>query len=175
MSLKKTVKDSRCEINEIVLPNDTNNLGNMMGGRLLHLMDICAAISAQRHTNSNCVTAAVDSVDFQAPIHEGESVVIEAQVNRAFRTSMEVELNVWAENPQKHTRRKCNRAYFTFVAVDEETRPREVPAIYPESVEEKERYEQAARRREMRLVLSGRLNLNEAEHLRGDLLASLTS
>jgi acyl-CoA hydrolase len=169
---QKTVQASRCVLNEIVLPNDTNNLGNLMGGRLLYLMDICAAISSQRHTNRVCVTAAVDSVEFHSPIRQGEIVFIEGQVNRTFRTSMEIELNVWAENPIAQTRRKCNRAYYTFVAVDEENRPVPVPAVHPETEEERQRYVEAARRREMRLLLAGRLELKDSLHLKDDLLAS---
>ena len=173
MAELKTVKESRCVTSEIVLPNDTNNLGNMMGGRLLYLMDICAAISAQRHTNRICVTAAVDSVDFESPIKQGEIVVIEAQVNRTFRSSMEVELNVWAEDAIRQTRRKCNRAYYTFVAVGDNSRPVPVDPILPETVEEKERFETAAKRRELRLLIAGRLELANATKIRGDILASM--
>lgn len=158
---------------EIVLPNDTNSLGNMMGGRLLHLMDKCAAISAQRHANRVCVTASVDSVEFQGPIREAEVVVIKSQVNRAFNTSMEVELNVWAENPRAETRRKCNQAYYTFVALSDEGAPAPVPPIVPETDAERERYEAAAKRREVRLVLSGRMKLEEASSLKEDMLEAL--
>lgn len=170
----KTVQQSQCVTTEIVLPNDTNSLGNMMGGRLLHLMDKCAAISAQRHANQVCVTASVDSVEFHSPIREGEVVVIESQVNRAFHTSMEVELNVWAENPRAQTRRTCNRAYYTFVALSKEGQPTPVPPIVPETEQEQRRYEQAAKRREVRLVLSGRMQLEDATSLREDMLAALT-
>ena len=169
------VSASRAIINEIVLPNDTNSLGNMMGGRLLHLMDKCAAISAQRHAHRVCVTASVDNVEFQAPIHGGDVVVIESQVNRAFRTSMEVELNVWAENPREGTRRKCNRAFYTFVAIDADDRPVPVPPVVPETDEEQERYVAAAKRREVRLVLSGRLDLENADTLREDMRAALAT
>ena len=162
-------------MNEIVLPNDTNGLGNLMGGRLLHWMDICAAISAQRHANAVCVTAAVDSVDFDCPIRQGEVVILESQVNRTFRSSMEVEINVWAEDNRAQTRRKCNRAFFTFVSIGEDGRPRPVPPIHPETEEEQERFEQAARRREFRLLLSGRLKLENAAHLRADLLTTLNT
>ncbi|MEM1126945.1 MAG: acyl-CoA thioesterase [Bacteroidota bacterium] len=155
---------------EIVLPNDTNGLGNMMGGRLLYLMDKCAAISAQRHAHVVCVTASVDSVSFEAPILAGDVVVIESQVNRAFNTSMEVELNVWAENPRAQTRRKCNRAFYTFVAVGPDQRPQRVPAITPATEDEQTRYEAAARRREFRLVLAGRLPLSEATLIRDHLV-----
>lgn len=158
---------------EIVLPNDTNSLGNMMGGRLLHLMDKCAAISAQRHTNRVCVTAAVDNVEFQSAIREGEIVVVESRVNRAFRTSMEVELNVWAENPREETRRKCNRAFYTFVAIDEEGSTVPIPNIDPQTESEKQRYQAAAKRRDIRLVLAGRKDLEDASSLQEDMLTAL--
>ncbi|MDX1430792.1 MAG: acyl-CoA thioesterase [Rhodothermales bacterium] len=163
--ISKTVAASRTIMNEIVLPNDTNTLGNLMGGRLLHWMDICAAISAQRHTNRVCVTAAVDNVEFHSPIVLGEVVTLESQVNRVFRTSMEVEINVWAENPRTQERRKCNRAYYTFVSVDDELKAVAAPQIEPESREEQQAYDEAAGRREIRLVLAGRLDLKDAKHL----------
>jgi acyl-CoA hydrolase len=175
MASKKTVDDSRCITTEIVLPNDTNSLGNMMGGRLLHLMDKCAAISAQRHANRVCVTASVDSVEFRRPIRQSDVVVIESQVNRAFNTSLEVELNVWAENPRDETRRKCNRAYYTFVALSEDGQPMPVPPIHPETDDERRRYDAAAKRREVRLVLAGRLRLEDAASLKPDMLQALRS
>jgi len=158
---------------EIVLPNDTNGLGNMMGGRLMYLMDKCAAVSAQRHANRVCVTAAVDSVEFQSPIYQNEVIIIESWVNRAFRTSMEVELVVVAENPRAQTRRQCNRAFFTFVALGDDGLPVSVPPVHPENDEEHARHKLAARRREMRLVFSGRLKLEKAMHIKDDLLAAL--
>jgi acyl-CoA hydrolase len=169
----KPVSASRAVINEIVLPNDTNSLGNMMGGRLLHLMDKCAAISAQRHAHRVCVTASVDNVEFQAPIRGSEVVVIKSQVNRAFRTSMEVELNVWAENPREETKRKCNRAFYTFVAIDDDGSTVPVPAIEPQTPEERDRYAAAAKRREIRLVLAGRLDLEDASSLKEDMAAAI--
>ena len=169
----KPVADSRCKTTEIVLPNDTNGLGNMMGGRLLHLMDKCAAISAQRHAHRVCVTASVDNVEFQSAIEEGEVVIIEGHVNRAFRTSMEVELNVWAENPLQETRRKCNRAFYTFVALDEDGAPIPVPDIDPQTPQERERHEAAAKRRDIRLVLAGRKDLEDAASLKEDMLTAL--
>ncbi|NNE45233.1 MAG: acyl-CoA thioesterase [Rhodothermales bacterium] len=152
-------------MSEIVLPNDTNTLGNLMGGRLLHLMDICAAISAQRHTNRVCVTAAVDNVEFHSPIRLGEIVTLESQVNRAFRTSMEVEINVWAENPRTQEKRASNRAYYTFVAVDEDLHAVAAPPIVAETDEEREAFDEAARRRELRLILAGRLDMKDAKYL----------
>lgn len=158
---------------EIVLPNDTNSLGNMMGGRLLHLMDKCAAISAQRHANRVCVTASVDNVEFQSAIQEGEIVVVESRVNRAFHTSMEIELNVWAENPRLETQRKCNRAFYTFVAIDEDGSTVEIPSIEPQTDAEQERYSEAAKRRDIRLVLAGRKDLQDAAHFKEDMLTAL--
>ncbi len=161
----KTVARSRAVMNEIVLPNDTNTLGNLMGGRLLHWMDICAAISSQRHTNRVCVTAAVDNVEFHSPIRLGEVITLESQVNRVFRTSMEVEINVWAENPKTEERRKCNRAFYTFVCVDEDLKAVAAPPISPETDDERRAFEEAARRRELRLMLAGRLEIEDTEYL----------
>lgn len=168
----KSPSVSQCVMNELVLPNDTNTLGNLMGGRLLHLMDVCAAIAAQRHANRIVVTASVDNVDFQSAIRLGEVVILEAVVNRAFTTSMEAEINVWAENNTTGERRKCNRAYYTFVALDQTGRPTPVPPLEPETEEERNRFEGAAQRRELRLILSGRLALDDANHLR-DYVAAL--
>ncbi|MFB6271276.1 MAG: acyl-CoA thioesterase [Salinibacter sp.] len=173
MPSSKPVSVSRCQMTEIVLPNDTNGLGNMMGGRLLHLMDKCAAISAQRHANRVCVTASVDNVEFQSAIKEGEVVAIEGHVNRAFRTSMEVELNVWAENPLEETERKCNRAFYTYVALDEEGSTVPIPNVDPQTKREQERYEAAAKRRDIRLVLAGRKELGEASSLKEDMFTAL--
>lgn len=155
-----------CRMTELVLPNDTNTLGNLMGGRLLHLMDVCAAIAAQRHSNRTVVTASVDSVDFRGAVKLGEVVVIEATVNRAFTTSMEVGLKVWAEDTRRAERRFCNQAFYTFVAVDGDGQPIPVAPLEPETDAERERFEAAARRRELRLVLAGRLAIADAATLR---------
>ncbi len=154
---------------ELVLPNDTNTLGNLMGGRLLHLMDVCAAIAAQRHSNRTVVTASVDSVDFRGAIKLGEVVVLESQVNRAFTTSMEVGIEVWAEDNATGTRRHCNRAFYTFVAVDGSGRPIPVRELAPDTDDARERFEGAGRRRELRLVLAGRLAIEDAPELRDQL------
>ncbi len=150
----KTVAASRIRTNELVLPNDTNPLGNMMGGRLLHLMDICSAISAQRHCNRSVVTVSVDSVEFRHPIKLGEVVVIEGEVTRAFKSSMEVALQVWAENLRAGTRKLCTTSYYTFVAVDSDGKPIPVPPVIPETEFEKRRYEEAEKRRADRLSTS---------------------
>lgn len=172
---RKTAAASKTLMTEIVLPNDTNGLGNLMGGRLLHWMDVCAAISAQRHANRVCVTASVDNVEFNCPIRSGEVVILESRVNRAFRTSMEVQINVWAENPRTQQKRKCNRAFYTFVAIGEDGKPVPVPPIEPETEGERRCHENAAKRREFRLLVSGRIRLDDAPHLREDLLTALHS
>lgn len=151
---KKTISASRARMNELVMPNDTNPLGNLMGGRLLQWMDVCSAISAQRHCNRNVVTVAVDSVEFKSAIKLGEVVVIEGEVTRTFYSSMEVAMQVWAENLRTGECRLCTTSFYTFVAVDADGRPVPVPEIIPETDFEKERYEQAAERREIRLKIS---------------------
>jgi len=150
---RKTVNASRVRMVELVMPNDTNPLGNLMGGRLLHWMDMCSAIAAQRHCNRSVVTVSVDSVQFRESIKLGEVVVIEGEVTRAFRTSMEVAMEVYAENLRTGSRRLCTTSYYTFVAVDSDGKPIPVPPILPETDAEKDRYEGAERRRAMRLSM----------------------
>jgi len=162
----KSAKESFVVMNELVLPNDTNMLNSLMGGRLLHWMDIAAAISAQKHSNRIVVTASVDNVSFKQPIKLGDVVTIQAKVTRAFRTSMEVRLEVWAENVPSGTKIKSNEAYYTFVAVDQSGRTIPVPELLPETDEEKKLYDEALRRRQLRLILSGKMNLNEAAELK---------
>lgn len=148
----KFVKDSQIEMTELVLPNDTNQLGNLLGGRLMHWMDIAAAIAAQRHTNRVCVTAAVDQMAFHHPIRLGEIVNLKASVNRAFNTSLEVGVKVIAENQLTGESKVANSAYFTFVAVDEHKKRVKVCGIKPQSKDEKRRYNEAAIRRKHRLA-----------------------
>ena len=167
----KTVSDSHTIMNELVLPNDTNSLGNLMGGRLLHWMDICAAISAQRHSGGVCVTASVDNVEFHSPIHQSEIVTLQSQLNRSFRTSMEVEINVNAENPRTGEKRKSNRAFFTFVAIGSDGKPVPVPALLPQTDLEIERYEQALRRREFQLFMAGRLTPEQVSNFQEYLIS----
>lgn len=134
---------------EIVLPNDTNTFGNLMGGRLMYWMDIAAALSASKHCGSAAVTASVDNISFMNPIKLGNAVHIEAKVTRAFNTSMEVYLKVWGEDIIQQFRYKSNEAYYTFVAIDPNGKPRSVPSTKPETREEKELYEGALRRRQV--------------------------
>jgi acyl-CoA hydrolase len=173
-SATKTPADSRCLMTELVLPNDTNPLGNLMGGRLLHLMDVAGGIAAMRHAGRVVVTASVDHVEFAAPIRLGEVVILEAVVNRAFTSSMEVEIEVHAENTATGKRRRSNRAYYTFVAVDQNGSTIPVPQLEPQTEEENERYAGAGRRRELRLVLSGRIGLEDAGALHEHLTAAIT-
>ncbi len=153
-------------MNEIVLPNDTNTLGNLMGGRLLHWMDICAAIAGQKHSNQIVVTASVDSVSFSESIKLGDVVTLQAYVTRAFRTSMEVFIEVFAENIPRGEKIKCNEAYYTFVALDSRHKPTPVPEITPVDENEKLKWEGALRRRQVRLVLAGRMKPDEATELK---------
>ena len=162
----KSPKESEVIMTEMVLPNDTNTLNNLMGGRLLHWMDICAAISAQRHSNRIVVTASVDNVSFTEPIRLGNIVTMKAKVTRSFNSSMEVFLEVWAEDIPAGRRVSTNRAFYTFVAVDQNGRPIEVPPLDAESDEEKELFISALRRRQLRLVLAGRMNPSEATELK---------
>jgi acyl-CoA hydrolase len=150
-SRKYFVKHSQVEMTQLVLPNDTNQLGNLLGGRLMEWMDIAAAISAQRHSNRVCVTAAVDGLVFHHPIRLGEVVTLRASVNRAFGTSMEVGVKVISENQLTNDRKVANTAYLTFVAVDDENLPVKIPAIIPQSTDEKRRFKQAQIRRNSRL------------------------
>ncbi|MDQ3020208.1 MAG: acyl-CoA thioesterase [Bacteroidota bacterium] len=148
----KTVKDSQVEMIELVLPNDTNVHGNLLGGRLMHWIDIAAALAASRHCNNVAVTAAVDNLNFHHAIHLGNIVRLKASVNRAFNTSMEVGVKVEVEDIKTGVISHSNSAYLTFVNIDNVTKkPEKVPVIIPETDEEKRRFEHALKRREQRL------------------------
>jgi acyl-CoA hydrolase len=162
----KTPKESHTIMNELVLPNDTNTLNNLMGGRLLHWMDIAAAISAQKHCNRIVVTASVDNVSFKHSIKLGDVITIEAKVSRAFTTSVEVRLDVWAQNIPSGTSVKSNEAYYTFVALDKEGNKINVPELLPETAEEIILYDGALRRRQLRLILGGKMHPDEATELK---------
>ncbi|MEL6134122.1 MAG: acyl-CoA thioesterase [Bacteroidota bacterium] len=150
---------------ELVLPNDTNNLNNLMGGKLLHWMDVVAAISAQRATNRTVVTAAVDFVEFRASIPLGSIVMLEARVTRCFTSSLEIRIDVTCESLSTGERKQSNTAYYTFVAVDQSGRPIPVTPVIPETELEKEWYEEAGQRRELRLLLAGRIKPEDATSL----------
>ena len=144
----RPVRDSQSQMAEVVLPNDTNPLGNLLGGRLMHMIDIAGALAAHRHSRSHVVTASMDHIDFLAPVHIGDLLILKSSVNRAFHTSMEVGVKCWVENYIAGTTRHVASAYLTFVAVDQHGRHHQVPPVIPESEEEKRRYEDAGRRRE---------------------------
>jgi acyl-CoA hydrolase len=153
-------------MNELVLPNDTNVFGNLMGGRLMYWMDIAAGMAAGKHCNAPCMTASVDNLSFKNPIKLGNIVHIEAQVTRAFNTSMEIHLKVWGEDSLHQYKYESNEAYFTFVALDPNRKPRPVPPVLPETEEEKRLYEGALRRRQIRLILGGKMKPEEAGELK---------
>lgn len=150
----KTVAESAAEMVEVVLPNDANPLGNLLGGRVMHLIDIAGAISAQRHSRSQVVTVAVDNLDFLYPIRVGEHVALRAHITRAFRTSMEVEVRVYREDYLTGERRQTSSAFVTYVALDTSGKPQEIPPLLPRSREEKRQYRDALVRRRLRLVLA---------------------
>jgi len=163
----KKVSDSRSIMTEMIMPNDTNPLGNLMGGNLLRWMDIIAGICAGKHCEAHVVTASVDHVSFQKPIKSGDVITIEAAVTRAFNTSVEIYVEVFAANVKGHDTRRSNHAYFTFVALNDDTlKPRKVPAVLPLTRDEQQLFDGASRRREMRLVLSGRLKLENATEIK---------
>lgn len=166
MKKSKRVIDSLVTMTELVLPNDTNTLQNLMGGRMMHWMDIVAAISAQRHSNRIVVTASVDNVSFSHPIRLGNVVTLKAKVTRAFNSSMEVYIEVTAEDIPAQNTLKSNTAFYTFVAVDQLGNPIDVPEAIPETEEEKNLFDSALRRRQLRLVLAGRLKPEDATELK---------
>jgi len=162
----KTPSESRTTQTEIVMPNDTNTLNNLMGGRLLHWMDIVAAVSAQRHSGRNCVTASVNNVSFGHPIPIASIVTLESNISRSFSSSMEVIIDVWTEDMQTGKKTKCNEAIYTFVAVDNMNKPTAVPEITPETEFEKSRFDGALRRRQLSLILAGKMKAEDATELK---------
>lgn len=164
---KNTAASSLSIMTEIVLPNDTNNLNNLFGGQLLSWMDRCAAISAHRHCRETVVTATVNHVSFKEAIPQGSIVTLEAKVSRAFRSSMEIFIDVFTEDKQGNGEKtKCNEAIYTFVAVDNDGSPLGVPELIPETKIEKERFAGALRRRQLALILSGKMIPDEATELK---------
>lgn len=165
MPVKKPT-DSITIMTELVLPNDTNVFGNLMGGRLMYWMDIAAALTAQKHCNSAVVTASVDNISFENPIILGNVVHIQAKISRAFTTSMEIHLKVWGEDLKKQYKYKSNEAYYTFVALDANNKPIPVPELVTETEEEKKLFEGALRRRQLRLILGGKMHPDDAAELK---------
>jgi len=166
MMQPKTPKDSLTIMTDIVLPGETNPLNNLFGGELLARMDRAASITARRHSRRICVTASVNNVAFNKSIPLGSVVTIEAKVSRTFRTSMEIFLDVWIEDRVSGTRQKANEAIYTFVAVNETGTPIEIAGIIPETEEEKSRYDAALRRKQLSLVLAGKMKPADATELK---------
>ncbi|WP_109830202.1 acyl-CoA thioesterase [Reichenbachiella versicolor] len=164
--INKTPKESEVVKTELVLPNDTNSLDNLFGGRLLEWMDVSAAIAAQRHSNCVVVTASVDNVSFVEPIKQGDVVTLKARVTRAFNSSMEVYIEVTAENPRTKQHIGSNSAFYTLVAMDNEGHKVIVPEIKPETKEERKFFKTALQRRELRLVMAGKMRLKESLSLK---------
>lgn len=162
----KKPSESASTMSQLVLPNDTNTLGNLMGGQLMHWMDIAAAMACMRHCNCPVVTASADNISFENPVKLGNLVTVEARVTRAFNTSMEVYLKVTGEDIPTQFKYQSNEAYMTFVALDPNGKPRKIPELVPETEEEKRRYDGALRRRQLRLILSGRMKPDEATELK---------
>ena len=161
----KTPKQSKTVMTDMVLPSETNPLNNLFGGELLARMDRCASIAARRHSRRIVVTASVNHVAFNKAVPLGSVVTVEAKVSRAFNTSMEVYLDVWIEDRESGQRSKANEAIYTFVAVDERGEPVKVPEITPETDLEKERFAGALRRKQLSLVLAGKMKPKEATEL----------
>jgi len=162
----KTSKDSLTILTDIVLPGETNPLGNLFGGELLAKMDRACSIAARRHSRRIVVTASVNHVAFNKAVPVGSVVTIEAKVSRAFKSSMEVYVDVWIEDRESQERSKVNEGIYTFVAVDTTGKPVVIPQILAETVLEKERYESALRRKQLSLVLSGKMKPSDATELR---------
>ncbi len=152
----RPVRESISEMSEIVLPNDANVLNSLLGGRLMHWIDLAGAMAAHRHSRQHVVTASIDHLDFLVPVRVGDFVILRSSVNRVFHTSMEVGVKVWVENYRAEESRHVSSAYLTFVAVDVNGNRLPVPPVIPETEEEKRRYDDAARRREIRRAESAR-------------------
>ena len=162
----KTPEESRTILTDMVLPGETNPLNNLFGGELLARMDRAASIAARRHSRRIVVTASVNNVAFNRAVPLGSVVTVEAKVSRAFKTSMEVFIDVWVEDRESGDKTKANEAIYTFVAVDETGRPIAIPQIVPETDLEKERFDAALRRKQLSLLLAGKIKPNEATELK---------
>jgi acyl-CoA hydrolase len=166
MPKAKKVSESLAVNSQMIMPNDTNTLGNLMGGNLMRMVDITGAIAAQRHSNRIVVTSSIDNVSFKNKIPLGDVITLEAKVTRSFNTSMEVVVKVYSENIPAGTKNQTNTAFLTFVAVDQSGRPIEIADAIPETEEEIKDFEAALRRRQLRLVLGGRMKPDDATELK---------
>ncbi|MDG1349896.1 MAG: acyl-CoA thioesterase [Crocinitomicaceae bacterium] len=165
MKTRKAI-DTLSIATKVVLPNDTNTLGNLFGGELLAWMDVIASVSAQRHCRRVVVTASVNHVSFKIPIKQASIVTLEAKVSRSFYSSMEIIIDVYVEDQVTGEREKCNDAIYTFVAVDQNGGPIQVPELIPESKEEIERFDAALRRKQLSLILAGKMDPSKASELK---------
>ena len=164
----RTVASTQSEMTEIILPNDANTLGNLLGGRLMHFIDLTGAMAAFRHARSHVVTAAMDHIDFIQPVHVGDLLILKSSVNRAFNTSLEVGVKVWVEHPQTGVLLHVASAYLVFVAIDDRGRRQRIPALLPETPNEIRRFADALRRREHREAEAARRKQERREHSCGD-------
>jgi acyl-CoA hydrolase len=164
--MQKTAKESLITMTEMIFPNDTNTFNNLMGGKMMYWMDIVGAIAAQKHSDCGVVTASVDNISFQEPIKLGHVITLRAQVTRAFTTSMEVFIEVIAEDIPNKLKYATNKAFFTYVAVNQSLKPQSVPQLLPETPEEKILFDGALRRRQLRLILAGKMKPKDADELR---------
>ena len=164
--MDKKAAESMVVMTELVLPNDTNTFGNLMGGRLMYWMDIAAALAAMKHCGAPVVTASVDNISFENPIRLGNVVHIEAKVTRAFTSSMEIHMKVWGEDAIQQFKYKSNEAYYTFVALDPNGKPRPVNKLVPETEEEIKLFDGALRRRQLRFILGGKMKPDEFVELK---------
>jgi acyl-CoA hydrolase len=162
----RTPTDSKTTLTDLVLPSETNPLGNLFGGELLARMDRAASIAARRHSRRIVVTASVNHVAFNRMVPLGSVVTVEAKISRAFRTSMEIVIDVWIEDRESGLKSQANEAIYTFVAVDEQGIPVLVPQVTPESDLEKKRYDAALRRKQLSLVLAGKMKPEDATELK---------
>ena len=156
LTRSRPVRESISEMTEIVLPNDANPLNALLGGRLMHWIDLAGAMAAHRHSRAYVVTASIDHMDFLVPVRVGDFVILRSSVNRVFHTSMEVGVKVWVENYRSEQHHHVSSAYLTFVAIDAAGNKVMVPPVVPETEEEQRRYDGAARRREIRRAESAR-------------------
>ena len=163
---KIATQSTKISMSEIVMPNDTNNLNTLFGGKLMYWMDMAAAICAHKHTNNVVVTASVDNITFKAPIHKGDIVTLNAFITRVFNSSMEIFIEVTAQNSNKKEKIESNTAFFTFVALNQKGKPVKVNEIYPENKNDKKLFDGALRRRQLRLILAGKMKPEDAGELK---------
>ena len=163
---KIATQSTKISMSEMVMPNDTNNLNTLFGGKLMYWMDMAAAICANKHTNNVVVTASVDNITFKAPINKGDIVTLNAFITRVFNTSMEIFIEVTAQNSNKKEKIESNTAFFTFVALNQKGKPVKVNEIYPENKNDKKLFDGALRRRQLRLILAGKMKPEDAGELK---------